>query len=159
MFDISMRCIMSVDWINILAALSFLLSIFHIASSVYIAVSVVVQQHQGSVCFAFRDAILHILVIMSGFRITVSPFCSDLWHQQSTFTQRRAARWVFSLCQTAHCKLVLVWENSNRSGIFEILRPSRLAPTTTPCLKSCKSPLSSFWCSVWITASAWLACL
>ncbi len=56
---------------------------------------------QGSMCCAFRDGILHTLVVTSGY---LSYCClsiiSNLWHQQGIFVHTTAAHWIFSLFRT-----------------------------------------------------------
>ncbi len=48
---------------------------------------------------------------------------------------------------------MIVGENHNRSAVFEILRPARLAPTNIPRPNSHKYPSSPIWCLVWTSAS------
>ncbi len=69
---------------------------------------------QGSTCCAFRDCILHTMVVTSGYfsywllpfyhLYPVCPFSSDLWHQQDIFVHTTASHWIFSLFRTILCK-------------------------------------------------------
>ncbi len=63
---------------------------------------------QGSMCCVFRDGILHISVVTSGYlsycclsiisnQSAHSPLTSDLWHQQGIFIHTIAVHWIFSL--------------------------------------------------------------
>ncbi len=63
---------------------------------------------QGSTCCAFRDGILHTLVVMSGY---LSYYCLSIISNQAPnidkafFFHTTAAHWIFSLLQTIVCNL------------------------------------------------------
>ncbi len=67
----------------------------------------VVHLFQGSTCCAFRNGILHTLVVTSSSlsycclsiisNQSVCPFSSDLGYQQGIFVHTTAAHWIFSL--------------------------------------------------------------
>ncbi len=61
---------------------------------------------QGSTCCAFRDVILHTLVVTSGYlsycclSIISNSLSILLWHQQGIFIHTTAAHWIFSIFLT-----------------------------------------------------------
>ncbi len=92
---------------------------------------------QGSTCCAFRDCILHTLVVASG---SLSYCCLSIISNQSAYSPLTSnINKAFSSTQLPLTGYFLFFRpfsvnpRDPRSAVFEILRPARLAPTTIPC--------------------------
>ncbi len=105
---------------------------------------------QDSTCCAFRNGILHILVVTSGYlsycflsiisnQSAHSPLTSDINKAFSSTQLLLTGYFRFFGPFSVNLEMV-VCENPSRSAVYEILRPVRLAPTTIPRSKSLKSP-------------------
>src|SRR4029434_274172 len=99
---------------------------------------------QGSMCCAFRDALLHTLVVTSGY---LSYCCLSIILNQSgyspltsginkAFSPREVPLTGYFLGPFSVTLEMMLCENPSISAVCEILRPARLAPTTRPRLKS-----------------------
>ncbi len=104
---------------------------------------------QGSTCCAFRDSILHTLVVTSDYlsycclsiisnQSAHSPLTSDINKALLSTQLPLTGYFLFFRLFSVTLEMV-VCENPSISS-FEILRPARLAPTTIPRSKSLKSP-------------------
>ncbi len=105
---------------------------------------------QGSTCCAFRDGILHTLVVTSGYlsycclsiisnQSAHSPLASDI-NKAFSSTQLLLTGYFHFFGPFSVTLEMVVCGNPSRSAVFEILRPARLRPTTIPRSKSLKSP-------------------
>ncbi len=110
----------------------------------------VVHLLQGSMCWAFRDGILHTLVVTSDYlsycflsiisnQSAHSPLTSDINKAFSSTQLPLTGYFLFFGPFSVNLEMV-VCENPRRSAVFEIHRPVRLVLTTIPLSKSLKSP-------------------
>ncbi len=118
---------------------------------------------QGSTCCVFRDGILQILVVTSGYlsycclsiisnQSAHSLLTSDINKAFSSTQLPLTGYFLFFRSFSVNLEMV-VCENPSRSAVFEILRPVRL-PQQPFHVQSHLNPLSSpFWRSVWTSAS------
>ncbi len=114
----------------------------------------------GLLLHLFRDGILHILVVMSGwvtvaFLSSITSLSILLWHQQGIFGHTTAAHWIFSLFRTILCK-PLRWLCMKIPVDQQFFKYSDqpVWHQQPYHVQSHLNPLSSsFWCSFWTSAS------
>ena len=105
---------------------------------------------QGSTCCAFRDALLHSVVVTSDYLsyCCLSIILNQSGHSPLTSGTNKAfspskvpltGYFLFFRPFSVTLEMV-VRENPSKSAVSEILRSASLAPTTRPCSKSLKSP-------------------